>query len=367
MKKEYFKNIKRIILIILLLSAPLWNSCKEEKEEPPPPPVYCGVGTGDFSFNIVGSIPTTFDCNTSGSFVIDLQPDIDNSFIGFNRLDFKLVKGGHTYRSNYVEFESENTATQQLEWGGSLPSGTYEMRGILKNIQLTSTCEDSVYRIENKHLGNIVITEFSDPEKVMVIEYFCQTSYNVFSSPHTSEYMDIAFNIANTRDNVITYQTNLEPEVIEYDPYDPREIKNYIFNLKQWEDEMFLCGIKAFKDTAGYLLPNLFGATYEDDTLGFVPTCSTGSLVAVKTCIDFAASDQYKLDYNDLVTATVIHELGHQRGVWQEHGLQDPKFCVMKRVFIVYYYEAEHPYWAVTYSNPHFCDDCITKIKNITW
>jgi hypothetical protein len=331
----------------------------------PPPP--CN-GNGVFYFEEYSTIPTTFNCNASGSFPIYLQPIIDDTYDGFNRLHFELEKGGHIYRSNYVEFSSSVEYAQLLEWGGSLPTGRYKMTGILENIQLNSSAEDKICESWEKNLGNIDITQFNIPGKVMVIEYFCQTSYNVFSSPHTSEYMNIAFNIANTRDSVITWDTDLDPRIIVYSE---EKMKEYIYPLKHYEDEMFLCGIKAFKDAAGNLLTDLLGATYEDDTLGRVPTCSTGSLVAVKTCIDFAESDEYILDYNDLVTATVVHELGLQRGAdWQEHYSTRPypKFCIGHRALIVWTQEeGKHPYWAVRYVNPHFCDECIAGIKNISW
>jgi len=297
------------------------------------------------------------------------------AILGFNRLYFELKKDSKIYRSNYVEFYSDDSSIQQLEFGGSLPTGTYTIKGYLKNIQLNSNCVDKIYVSHESDLGTINITEFSNPEKVMNIEYFCQDSdtsiinrYDVFLSPNTEEYMDIAFNIANTRDSVTTYNNNEPPCFIEYDVFDPSEMIDYISTFKVWGNEMFLCGIKGFIDKQGHIIPDLFGATYEEDIIGCVPTCSTGALVAVKTCIDFAATDQYKLDYNDFVTATVVHELGHQRGVWVDHPSLSPKFCIMKGSFIVYsYYYGEHPYMIVTYSNPHFCDQCITKIKNINW
>lgn len=335
----------------------------------------CGIGDSQYDLYAEGTVDTSFDCNTAGSFTVNLKPYVETDYIGFCRLWFELEKDWDIYRSNYVEFYPGHNTAQQLEWGGSLPTGTYEMTATMRNIQFSSSCPESVYWEYECLLGEMHIAEFTNPQKVMEIEYFCQDSdtgiidrYDVFLSPNTEEYIDIAFNVANTTYNLTTYSTDLDPEIIEYEPFASNEIKYYIFSLKQWENDMLLCGIKGFKNTQGHLMPDLFGITYEDDTIGCVPTCSTGSLVAVKTCIDFAASDQYKSDYNELVTATVIHELGHQRGIWQHHDLQTPKFCIMKRVFIVYaYYHGEHPYWAVTYSNPHFCDQCINKVKNITW
>jgi hypothetical protein len=377
--KGCFRRIMRLTLIMLLLSSPLWNSCKEKKTETPPPPLGCGVGTGDFNFNSVGSIDATFDCNTSGYFVINLEPNINSSFIGFNRRYLRLEKAGQIYRSNYVEFSSADENTQLLEWGGSLPSGTYEMRGFLWNIQLNSTCPDNVYRKENKHIGDIQITQFTNPQKVMQIEYFCQDSdtgiidrYDVFLSSHTSEYMNIAFNIANTRYNRIIYDpddTNLTPTFVVYTD---ERIKEYILDHKRWENEMFLCGIKGFEDEYNNFMPNQLGVTYEDNWTTRAPSCSTGSLIAVKTSINYAASDEYIMDYNDLVTAMTIHELGLQRGaVADEHvpTMPYPYFCIGHRSLIHYPsgQQRHHPYLYIRYSNPHFCDQCINGIKSIGW
>jgi len=201
----------------------------------------------------------------------------------------------------------------------------------------------------------------------MEIEYFCQesdtsaiTRYDVFLSPATTEeYIDIAFNIANTRASMDTYQTDLDAELILHTI---QGVAEYIFTYKQWGGEMFVCGIKGFKDEEGEFLDTILGTTYMMDD--FVPTCSTGSLVAVRACIDFAGPG-YKLDYKDLVTAAVIHELGHQRAIYPGHVPgSGPRFCIMNEAVII---NPPHPYDAITFANPHFCGGCINKIKNANW
>ena len=274
-----------------------------------------------------------------------------------------------------MEFYPGDDTAQQLEWGGSLPTGTYEMNAIMTNIQFSSSCPESVYWEYECLLGEMHIAEFTNPQKVMMIEYFCQYSdidttdrYDVFLSPNTEEYIEIAFNVANTTSNVIPYGLYLEPKLIEDSD---QGIKDYILENKSWGWHMFLCGIKGFKDEYGNLMPDRLGVTYEDDWATCVPSESTGSLIAVKTCIDCAASDEYRMDYNDLVTAATVHELGLQRGtVSDEHNSTRPypKFCVGHEALIVWLdQEGQHPYWAVRYSNPHSCDECITRIKNIDW
>jgi len=211
-------------------------------------------------------------------------------------------------------------------------------------------------------LGYISISEFSNPTKVMNIEYFCQDSdtgiidrYDVFLSPNTDKYINIAFNIANTRYNRITYQTDLSPElIVDSVPV----VKRYIYDHKRFCNEMFICGVKGFKDPYGNFMVNVLGFTPQTVPPNFAPNCSTGSLVAIKACINLVAG-QYQIDYNDFVTATTIHELGWQRaiGYYDSHTSE---FCIMN-VGLVVIGERNR------YSNPHFCNSCITKIKNTNW
>jgi len=353
------------IVLIIFIPFVLGSKCSwfEPKTEPPPPPVGCGVGTGEYKFSMVGTVPDTFDCNNSGRFVITISPSINPSYYGidiFNRLYFVLDNGRFCI-SNYVEFLSDNYEAQQLEWGGSLPTGDYEVRGRMKNIQLNSTCRDSIYKAAYKDLGWIHITEFSNPEKVMYIEYDCQesdtfiiTHYDVFLSPNTAEYMDIAFNIANTRYTIDSIANDYDPELIRATD---QKVKEYIAYHKQFDDEMYLGGIKGFKDGSGTYLYYITGWAIWDSITN-APNCSTGSLVAVKACIDIVAPE-YKIDYNDFVTATTIHELGHQRGSLT-HFDHDSEFCIMNWGLVVVDERNR-------YSNPHFCNTCINKLKNVGW
>lgn len=64
----------------------------------------------------------------------------------------------------------------------------------------------------------------------------------------------------------------------------------------------------------------------------------------------------------DFDTATTIHKLGHQRAILHHHddfGNSPRPFCMMNKRLIYSSFN--------TYSNPHFCNECINKIKNINW
>jgi hypothetical protein len=335
------------------------------KTDPPTPPQYCGQGSGEYGFSVSGSIPTTLDCNTEGALVIELVPKIHSSYEGFNRLSFRLQRDWSVYYGNYVQFNSYDNAVKRLEWGGSLPSGRYALIARMVNIQLNSSCSDSIFRIKAECLDTVEVIEYYNPQKVMQIEYFCQESdtisvdrYNVFLSPNTEEYIDFAFNVANTTSNVITHQTDLTPELIMNST---AEIRQYISDHKQFDDEMFLCGIKGFKDIQGNLVLGKGGSTIISDTIYFTPSCHSGSLVAVKglmnTCVTL-----YEVDYDDLVTAIAVHEIGHQRAILHHHDdFSNPTkpYCIMNQGQIYTSFNS--------YSNPHFCEECLTKINSITW
>jgi hypothetical protein len=370
MKNQGKGNIGKYINLILLCLLFTFGSACEQKTDNDPTQTD-GDGNGVFRFEEYSTIPTSFNCNTSGSFTFYLRPVIEDDWEEFNRLHFELEKYGEVYRSNYVEFSSADESVQLMEWGGSLPTGEYQMTGILENIQLNSTCADKICSYFQKSLGNIDITEFSNPQKVMYIEYDCQESdtsiishYDVFLSPKTAEYTNIAFNIANTGYTIDFIADDYDPVLVEFTGSGMAE---YIFDHKQFGEHMYLGGIKGFKDVGGNFIPYALGNTAQLDTITFTPSCSTGSLVAVKACINFSAPE-YKLDYKDLVTATTIHELAHHRGVWGHHVWgSGPKFCRMKPTPWYPSGNNTHPHYAETYSNPHFCQTCINKIKNITW
>lgn len=346
------------IALIIFIPYLLGSICKKKTDvETPPQP--CGVGEGQYEFYLVNTVPDTFDCNDSGRFVITLRPKINPSFGGtpgviFNRLYFVLDGGDNIYISNYVEFLSGNTADQQLEWGGSVPTGNYKVRGRMKNIQLNSGCPDSVREVRYRDLGEIHITEFSDAEKVMYIEYDCQESYDVFMCSWLEEYMDIAFNIANTTYNIIEDDKDLPTKSVVFEePWN--EFRDYIIDHKQNDSYIYLCGIKRFI-TRDSIPLSIFGATQA--TWDFHPDSVTGSLIAVKFCIDWS-DGRYHVDYNDIITATVIHELGLQRAIPYEGIECTSPFCIM---FGSPIYPDRCTHW-----NPHFCEHCLALLRNIQW
>jgi hypothetical protein len=362
MKFKWIQSLKPMLFSLLLFST-LGDLCPGPgpggNGETPADSTGCGVGIGDYNVYLVNTVPESFNCNDSGSFVITLRPDIHTSYTGpsdlvFNRLYFILKSGYDSVITNYVEFLTEDTLDKRLEWGGSLPTGDYEVRGIMKNIQLNSSCKDSVHRAACRDLGWIYITEFAYPQKVMQIEYDCQESYDVFMCSRLEEYMDIAFNIANTTYNIIEDNKNLPTETVVFEnPW--TEFRQYIIDHKQNDSYMYLCGIKRFISKDSIPL-STFGAT--QNTWDFHPDSLTGSLIAVKFCIDWSAG-RYDVNYEDIMTATVIHELGLQRAIRYEGIECTSPFCIM-------FGSPIYPDRCI-HLNPHFCEQCLGLLRNIQW
>jgi hypothetical protein len=197
----------------------------------------------------------------------------------------------------------------------------------------------------------------------MQIEYDCQLSdtlfyrYDVFMCSWLEEYMDIAFNIANTTYNIIEDNKDLPCSMLVWnEPVFP-ECRDYILNNKADSTKMYLCGIKGFHDGYGNFLPQHRGLSLLRDTTTFLPSPRSGSLIAIKAIIN-TADPMYQVQYQDHIVAITIHELGHQRGIPGHEGCSS-QFCIMSGPLIQAYHN--------TYSNPHFCENCIFRIKNISW
>ncbi|MFQ6002747.1 MAG: hypothetical protein ACE5KJ_03290 [Candidatus Zixiibacteriota bacterium] len=88
MRKKWIKNGKFILLILLLLST-LGYICHDKPTDNQTPSDECGVGTGDYEFYVVNSVPDSFDCNDSGRFVITLL--FDASGIGIPEAEASAI------------------------------------------------------------------------------------------------------------------------------------------------------------------------------------------------------------------------------------------------------------------------------------
>lgn len=352
---------RRIGLLVIVLLSPIFlgYSCEEPPSSTGGPPTQCGRGSGIFELSFETNAPDTFNCSTRSFFYIEIDPDINNSFQGWNRVWFQLyrVATGESFKSNYREFLSSDEAVLYLEWGGSLPTGYYELDVVLQNIQ--DICiGDEIYEEVTKDGPQIYIVEFPNPQKMMNIEYDYQTSdtgaisaYNVLLSPYTLPAMNSAYRVANTDYTLLIDDVNLTTQSVVITT--PR-VSEYIRSHKDVASKMYLCGVKQFVDVNGILEPDIMGATISDPQ----PTDSSGSLIAVKTIIT-NSSHGYGVDYLSRMASNVVHELGHQRGnlvdTWYGHS---SIFCTMYPTDVGN---------EVRYVNPHFCDNHLAVLKNVSW
>lgn len=356
------QQLKLFGILILVVITAFGHKCSDNKDyvdqtEP------AGQGSGDYDISMA-SIPDVFDCNSNSILQVWIDPNIDQSYQGFNRVFFTLDGGGRVYRSNYVDFYSNNTDAQMVEFGGSIPDGCYSPTVYIGNIQENCANDSNIYARYNMILHDLQVTSCGTPQKTMNIEYGYQTSdtsavytYDLFQSPNLSEYINIAFNPGNTTYIIIPGITGMDAELVSSIP---QKFAEYIEGNKMYINIMYLCGIKGFKDGAGNPMPTRMGMTLMDgDT--FLPNEWSGSLVAFHTCMTLAAS-RLGADYNDYINKVTIHELGHQRAFESHYG-HASEFCVMNQ-------GVETQYGSITMGrtwNPMFCQYCIDSLKNVSW
>lgn len=352
-----FKLVSLLFLIVITTSGHRCGGDMGEVDQTQPD----GGGYGDY-YIYYASVPAVFDCNSGSILQVQIAPKIDPSYQGFNRVFFTLEGPGGRYRSNYVDFYSTNINTQLVEFGGSIQGGTYWATAYMANIQKDCGNDSDIFARANFWMGAVQVTSCAAPQKTMTIECAYQASdtsvlstYNVFESPDLADQIDIAFNAASTTYGVYWGQRSLPAELITNSIGSARE---YIGAHKATM-EMFLCGVKGFKDGSGNYYPKCVGFSVMD-TITFIPNAESGSLVGVKSCMFWPDSLEGCNLYDFINTAT-IHELGHQRAVKSHSG--HGYFCVMNETPIV----STGSCILSRLWNPHFCDSCITLLEGISW
>ncbi len=362
MDSNFARRMKLGALSVLVIITSLGYRCSGEQKGDIDPSDPDGDGNGQYAIGDInwGGV---LDCDANSITWMDIEPDIHGSYPGFNRVFFTLESQypARTYRSNYVDFYPGNTNSQMIEFGGSIPTGYYWTTAYMANIQENSNCPLTICESAEKTISQIEVTECSIPQKTMTIEYSHQLSdtsalpsYDVFLSDTLDEYIDIAFNAANTTYQIDMRQHNLTAQYIKL-PWD--SLSAYIA-LNKVTIGMFLCGVKGFCDLSGTFIPQILGATIAD-LVTFIPGDSTGSLVAVKACIECAAL-HCGVKYPEYLNFVTIHELGHQRAIASDTG--HTPFCVMNSAPIKPGTVKISRLW-----NPHFCPECINKLEGISW
>jgi len=349
-------------LLILIVMTMFGHRC----DDPPPnnvnqtPPA--GNGAGDYYIEYA-STQEYFYCAANSVLQVWIGPQIDPSYQGFNRLFFTLDGPGGLYRSNYMDFSSSTTGSKVPEFGGSIPGGTYTVKGYMANIQENCGNDSNIYWRAESAPAYVDVIPCSSPEKTMTIEYGYQTSdtsavysYDLFRSPRLAEYIDIAFNPGNTKYVIIEGLAGLSAALVSIDK---SALMTYIKDQRIYTNTMYLCGVKGFMDIAGNYLPYIVGMTTAD-TSSYIPNENTGSLVAFHTCMTVAKD--MGADYNDYINKATIHELGHQRA-FTSHSGHESVYCVMNQ-------GAEQQYGSIKIGrawNPMFCWRCIDSLKNVSW
>jgi len=340
---------KGIYLISALFCVVLGVSCDGPPGQTP--------SDGKFSIAFYGSPPSSYNCNWDSRFEVDLHPWVDASLTeGYLRIWFELWQGDESkYRSNYMDLALGAASYYTLEFGGEI-EGYYKIIGGLA--YYPGEGEPSSAKVNTKDDHSITATPKSSFPKIMHIEYDCQYSYGLGS--RTFKELTSAFHVADTDTDFFRDEDDITPEQIEWDNLGA-------YHLQHWSGasgyNMHLLAIKGLKDNTsrelGRSVEGPFGYSY----------------VFVGDIMDFFEEDP------NVVKKVAVHELGHQRadlshpsGEDAQPQNHDSPFCVMNQDIGYWGNNDDDPNndppevlyrWFI--HNPHFCDKCVNKIKNIDW
>jgi len=347
--------MEKILTISLLSIYILFLACGNGG--PPPQSVKLGL-----SFS--GDPPWSYDCNNESRFEVNFTPYNEPQLTGnYLKMFFRLQIGTEIfYESNDIDFPISTDTVQEavytLEFGGAIEGEYlrpgYDIIGYLAWI-VDGEIAEYVYT-EGRYISVTEKTYFS---KTMHIEYDCQDSYGLTSG--TFAKLAAAFHIADTDTDFLWDEMNMADAIIA-------EVDLDYYRSIHWSNtpgyNMHLLAIQGLQNntdsTSGMSVNGPYGWSYI-----FVQDISDYNPVAPLFAL-------YK---------TAVHELGHQRAALRHaSGRHDPHpedhnspFCAMNQDISHVGNNDNNPNndppglrrWFDT--NPHFCDMCVSKIKNITW
>lgn len=198
------------------------------------------------------------------------------------------------------------------------------------------------------------------------IEYDQQSGQNLFDdilyldgSIGKSDIIDAAFAPALLKMafNKDMNHQNIQPQTIDF--IEPTEVAGYIFTHHSNTGYKYLCSVeKLLKDDG-------------NEALGVSTTISTNQGIVVKG-IFVAYPAHFTVEEPNLgaseegfrrqiLTSTLIHELGHHLGISGHEGHEGNIFCVM---YNGKYPEISYQKRRDLYSNPHFCKTHVNFLEN---
>lgn len=348
--------MKKIFAISFLSICILFHGCDNGHE----------TESTNLSLSFSEDPPSSYDCNNESRFEVSLIPYNEPQMTGdYLWMFFKLqIDTVVFYESNDIQFpisEAGDHIPYTLEFGGAIEGENfrynYDIVGYLFRVvdgdPVEGTCTEGSY---------ISVTEKTNFSKTMHIEYDCQSSYNIGADTlDTFGKLAAAFHIADTDTELLWDEMNIQDSTIA-------EVDLGYYHFIHWSN------------TAGYNMHLLAIEGIEnntDSTNGMSINGPYGwSYVFVQDIFNFNPA------YPELALhKTVVHELGHQRAALTDaSGRYDPHpedhdspFCAMNQGISHVGNNDNNPdndppglrrYFD---TNPHFCDMCITTIKNISW
>lgn len=289
-----------------------------------------------------------------------------------------LIGEEETYYFNYIMYEENSNLPASfdvtLEWGGSLPSGSYTLKAYLQRFNGTNWETEA-----SSDPYDVCVYDYSGEYTLKDIEYDYHPDHD-FKNGREDEFhqrLKTAFDPTGMKFTLKTLsgQNILDQETVT---------KGYFYNYARdndWDypadDEdshILFMGISLDADgTPNYEILGAANCTLDPQKYRY-------SYIFMDVIEERCKDSEGNLD-DRYVYKVIIHELGHQRallghasGQDAEKNYHDSPFCVMNQGMT---YKGDNdnsaendgppqPIWYF-YKNPNYCDKCIISLTEATW
>jgi hypothetical protein len=317
-----------------------------------------GADPVDVAVHFYGDPPSEYDCSSQSRFVVALWPENRLDLVGdYLQMYFQLKKDGTAfYISNDIEFPLSTDSVYYLEFGGAIEGALYrEYYDMVATVRVNGQTSITA----SSEARSIHVTEKTAFGKTMHIEYDCQEDCGFTET--TFAKLTAAFHVADTDTDFRRDELDLPEEWI-------------------WWDSLGLYHWRHFSNTAPYNMHILAVQGLEENSKEITTGASRPGPDGYSYVFVGDIWDYHEENASVVIAKTNIHELGHQRAHLTHASGDNPHpenhdspFCAMNQDIL---YEGDNdndpdndPTGLKRYfcRNPHFCDMCVTTIRNVSW
>ncbi len=390
------KNLFLILIISQLIYISMCGGDYEGDDGTQSPPV------DDVTYSLkveISNCPTTYISDDEDFLYVDMKSSVNpTGFPGYKRIWFEIFEEieenmNFVERSNWLEIDPDDNIDKNVEWGGDtfFKNGDMGVYYIEPHAMLyTSEGKKNAVKSELKGINISDLSPYADIDYKSV-EYDQQQGQDVWDDADLSNAIGgqlIVDQALCPADVTADFDEKDEIQITPVRSLDLNQLDYYIDNYKNKNKDIYICGVKQFENVEDTLDP-YYGLDIKDAlgfTIGKEGESHSGIFIAcnkvhdiVNNYLNYDPVENQFITHSGLMQAAIIHELGHYLGGFG-HTSSHPEnpiyhssiYCIMYGAISEQDSNELHPgetgYVPTdkrsVYINPHFCSECIQRIKN---